>query len=55
MAEEATIRKIRTVQKEGTRSVARLIEILYLDAIISVGYSNRPFILPEPGWPDLFP
>lgn len=34
----ATVRKIRTVQKEGNRSVARQIEFYNLDVIISVGY-----------------
>lgn len=36
--EEATIRKIRTVQNEGTRSVERERIYYSLDAIISVGY-----------------
>ncbi len=35
---EATIRKIRTVQTEGKRQVARNIDFYNLDAIISVGY-----------------
>lgn len=35
---EATIRKFRIVQQEGTRQVARDIEHYSLDAIISVGY-----------------
>jgi hypothetical protein len=35
---EATVRKFRIVQTEGTRSVARQIEMYNLDAIISVGY-----------------
>jgi hypothetical protein len=35
---ESTIRKIRIVQREGTRDVAREIEFYNLDAIISVGY-----------------
>ena len=34
----ATVRKIRTVQHEGTREVAREIDFYNLDAIISVGY-----------------
>ncbi|WP_309609678.1 RhuM family protein, partial [Flavobacterium sp.] len=34
----ATVRKIRTVQQEGTREVAREIDFYNLDAIISVGY-----------------
>ncbi|HBE02899.1 MAG TPA: cell filamentation protein Fic [Spirochaetia bacterium] len=36
--EQATIRKIRTVQKEGSRDVARELEYYNLDAIIAVGY-----------------
>ena len=35
---EATIRKIRIVQREGNRDVAREIDFYDLDAIISVGY-----------------
>ena len=35
---EATIRKFRTVQREGSRNVTRTIEHYSLDAIISVGY-----------------
>jgi hypothetical protein len=35
---EATVRKIRTVQKEGQREVTRNLEYYNLDAIISVGY-----------------
>ena len=38
LAEEATHRKIRGVQKEGARDVTREIECYNLDAIISVGY-----------------
>jgi len=34
---EATIRKFRTVQQEGSRNVTRTIEHYSLDAIISVG------------------
>lgn len=36
--QEATIRKFRTVQKEGDRQVARNITYYNLDVIISVGY-----------------
>ena len=36
--EPATIRKIRIVQKEGTRDVSREVDFYNLDAIISVGY-----------------
>ena len=36
--EEQTIRKIRTVQNEGNRSVSRELAFYSLDAIIAVGY-----------------
>jgi hypothetical protein len=36
--QEATVRKFRTVQKEGSREVEREIEHYNLDVIISVGY-----------------
>jgi hypothetical protein len=35
---ETTVRKIRTVQKEGNRQVTRYLEYYNLDAIIAVGY-----------------
>jgi hypothetical protein len=38
LIEAATLRKIRRVQREGNRDVAREIEFYNLDAIISVGY-----------------
>lgn len=38
LQEEATIRKIRIVQKEGKRDVQRDVNFYNLDAIISVGY-----------------
>ncbi|HBO46348.1 MAG TPA: cell filamentation protein Fic [Planctomycetaceae bacterium] len=38
LSREATVRKIRRVQKEGSREVSRGIEFYNLDAIISVGY-----------------
>ena len=38
LTEQATLRKIRRVQKEGNREVSREIEFYNLDAIISVGY-----------------
>ncbi len=38
LSREATLRKIRRVQKEGNREVSREIEFYSLDAIISVGY-----------------
>jgi hypothetical protein len=37
LSQEATLRKIRRVQTEGNREVAREIEFYNLDAIISVG------------------
>ena len=38
LEQEATVRKFRTVQKEGERNVNRNLEFYNLDAIISVGY-----------------
>lgn len=38
LEEKSTIRKFRTVQKEGNREVARELIYYNLDAIISVGY-----------------
>jgi hypothetical protein len=38
LSQEATLRKIRRVQTEGNRQVARKIEFYNLDAIISVGF-----------------
>lgn len=38
LAEEATTRKIRAVQQEGSRLVERELQFYNLDAIISVGY-----------------
>ncbi len=38
LQEEATTRKIRVVQHEGTRNVERELQFYNLDAIISVGY-----------------
>ena len=38
LTREATIRKFRIVQTEGTREVARTVDFYNLDAIISVGY-----------------
>lgn len=37
LTREATVRKFRTVRREGTRSVVRVIEFFNLDVIISVG------------------
>lgn len=36
--EKSTIRKIRIVQKEGTRSISREVDYYNLDAIIAIGY-----------------
>jgi hypothetical protein len=38
LKESATIRKIRTVQKEGIRDVSRELDFYNLDAIIAIGY-----------------
>lgn len=38
LAKGVTIRKFRIVQKEGNRTVARVIDLYNLDVIISVGY-----------------
>ena len=38
LSEEATIRKFRIVQNEGTRQVTREVAFYSLDAIIAVGY-----------------
>jgi hypothetical protein len=38
LEESATVRKIRTVQKEGTRDVSRELAFYNLDAIIAIGY-----------------
>ena len=38
LQKESTIRKIRIVQKEGNRDVARDVDFYNLDAIIAVGY-----------------
>jgi hypothetical protein len=38
LSPDATVRKIRTVQKEGKRTVSREIEHYNLDVIISLGY-----------------
>ena len=38
LAKEATVRKFRTVRREGNRSVTRNIDFFNLDVIISVGY-----------------
>ncbi|MBI1306843.1 MAG: cell filamentation protein Fic [Bacteroidetes bacterium] len=38
LAQEATVRKIRTVQKEGNREVSRELDYYNLDMIIALGY-----------------
>ena len=38
LKKEATIRKIRIVQQEGSREVSRELDFFHLDAIIAVGY-----------------
>jgi hypothetical protein len=38
MSEPATIRNFRTVQKEGSREIARNVDFYNLDAIIAVGF-----------------
>ena len=38
LTRESTIRKIRRVQREGSRDVSRSIDFYNLDAVISVGY-----------------
>jgi len=43
LEESATIRKIRTVQKEGSREEARELDYCNLDAIIAVGYRVNSF------------
>jgi len=41
LEEEATIRKFRIVQREGSRNVARSLDHYNLDAILAVGYRVR--------------
>lgn len=43
LSKEATIRKFRTVQTEGTRQVKREVDFYNLDAIISIGYRVNSF------------
>ena len=38
LSHDSTVRKFRTVQKEGKRQVSREIDYFNLDVIISVGY-----------------
>ena len=44
LEEMATVRKVRTVQKEGNRSVAREVVYYNLDLIISLGYRIKSHI-----------
>ena len=44
LAKEATIRKFRTVQTEGSRNVEREVEHYNLDMIIALGYRVRSLI-----------
>ena len=43
LKEDATIRKIRIVQKEGRRDISRVIDYYNLDSIIAVGYRVNSF------------
>jgi len=43
LEEQATIRKIRIVQKEGNRNVTREVDFYNLDAVIAVGYRVNSF------------
>ena len=44
LTKEATVRKFRTVQMEGSRTVEREVEQYNLDMIISLGYRIRSII-----------
>ena len=44
LIKEATVRKFRTVQQEGSRSVEREVEYYNLDMIIALGYRVRSLI-----------
>lgn len=44
LAKEATVRKFRTVQTEGSRNVEREVEHYNLDMIIALGYRVRSLI-----------
>lgn len=44
LIKEATVRKFRTVQQEGSRSVEREVEHYNLDMIIALGYRVRSLI-----------
>ncbi|WP_442591691.1 virulence RhuM family protein [Pedobacter sp. AW31-3R] len=43
LEEDSTTRKIRVVQKEGTRDVSREVDFYNLDAVIAVGYRVNSF------------
>jgi len=43
LQEEATVRKFRTVQEEGSRTVTRSVEFYNLDMVIAVGYRVNSF------------
>ena len=50
--EAATVRKIRTVQTEGTRQVSRVLDDYHLDMILAVGYRVRSMPAASSGrWP----
>jgi len=51
LRQEATLRKILRVQREGTREVRREIEFYNPDAIISVGYRVNSACLPSSSTP----
>lgn len=44
LEEKATVRKFRTVQKEGSRQVARELDYYNLDMILAVGYRVRSHV-----------
>ncbi|MGM9554653.1 MAG: virulence RhuM family protein [Faecousia sp.] len=44
LEEKATVRKFRTVQKEGSRQVARALDYYNLDMILAVGYRVRSHV-----------
>ena len=47
LTKEATVRKFRTVQTEGNRSVEREVEYYNLDMIISLGYRIKSKIVTQ--------
>lgn len=50
LSREATVRKFRTVQIEGTRKVEREVEHYNLDMILSLGYRVRSVTATRKGW-----